>query len=141
LAPRNCPVEYISVEYSGKPLVCSAILKAIEKADLIVYAPGSLYTSIIPILQLESIASAIRANDRALKYRRQTSGFKKGKRIISLKNQGRGFLVSELIEACDRNVPGGVDDLFHVVLSASWSKSPWTSCATMPLREKSNLSG
>jgi uncharacterized cofD-like protein len=124
LAPRNCPVEYISVEYSRKPLVCSAILKAIEKADLIVYAPGSIYTSIIPILQLESIASAIRANDRALKILGANVWIQEGETDISLKNQGRGFLVSELIEACDRNVPGGVDDLFHVVLSANLEQVP-----------------
>ena len=36
-------------------------------ADLIVLAPGSLYTSIIPILQLDPIVEAIRSNTRALK--------------------------------------------------------------------------
>jgi uncharacterized cofD-like protein len=123
-APRNCPVEYISVEYSRTPLVCSAILKAIEKADLIIYAPGSLYTSIIPILQLESIASAIRANNRALKILGANVWIQEGETDISLKNQGRGFLVSELIEACDRNVPGGVDGLFHIVLSANLEQVP-----------------
>ncbi len=139
LAPRHCPVECISVEYVAAPLVSSAILKAIEKADLIVYAPGSLYTSIIPILQLEPIAAAIRANDRALKILGANVWIQEGETDISLKNEGRGFLVSDLIEACDRNVPGGVDGLFHVALSANLEQVPIDILRNYALEGKSPI--
>ena len=36
------------------------MLRAIRDADLVIYAPGSLYTSIIPILQIPQIVAAIR---------------------------------------------------------------------------------
>jgi uncharacterized cofD-like protein len=122
--PRNSPVERICVEYARKPLVSAAVVKALEKADLIIFAPGSLYTSIIPVLQLEPIASAIRANKSALKILGANTWIQEGETDISLKNQGRGFLVSELIEAYDRNVPGGVDQLFNVVLCANLEHIP-----------------
>jgi uncharacterized cofD-like protein len=114
---RNSPVDRVFAEFIHKPAVSASILQAILKADLIVFAPGSLYTSIIPLLQLEPILDAVRANRRALKVLAANSWVQEGETDISLKNQGRGFLVSELIEACDRNVPGGIDGLFDVVLS------------------------
>jgi len=121
---RDSPVERVTAEFSRRPLVSARVTSAIAAADLIIFAPGSLYTSIIPILQLEPIAAAIRTNSRALKVLGANSWIQEGETDISLRNQGRGFLVSDLIEAYDRNVPRGVHGLFDVVLSANLERVP-----------------
>ena len=121
---RNSPVDRVFVEFAGKPAVSAAVQNAIRNADLIVYAPGSLYTSIIPILQLEPIVAAIRANRRALKVLGANSWVQEGETDISPRNQRRGFLVSELIEAYDRNIPHGIEGMFDVVLSANLDPIP-----------------
>jgi uncharacterized cofD-like protein len=139
LARRNYPIERISVEYAEKPLVSAATINALKKADLIIYAPGSLYTSIIPILQLESIASAIRANDRALKILGANVWIQEGETDISLKNQGRGFLISEMFEAYDQNVPGGISGLFNIVLSANLEHVPMNILRNYALEGKSPI--
>jgi uncharacterized cofD-like protein len=118
-ARRNSPVDRVFAEFVRKPTISASVQNAIRYADLIVYAPGSLYTSIIPILQLEPIVETIRANRGALKVLGANSWIQEGETDISLKNQGRGFLVSELIEAYDRNTPGGIEGLFDVVLSTN----------------------
>jgi uncharacterized cofD-like protein len=123
-ARRNSPVERILAEFTFTPSVSTAVREAIKNADLIVYAPGSLYTSILPVLQLDPIASSIRANRKALKVLGANSWVQEGETDISLKNQSRGFLVSELIEAYDRNIPGGVAGLFDAVLSANLEHVP-----------------
>ena len=121
---RNSPVERVTAEFSRRPLVSARVTSAIAEADLIIFAPGSLYTSIIPILQLEPIVRAIRTNSRALKVLGANSWIQEGETDISLRNQGRAFLVSDLIEAYDRNVPQGVHGLFDVVLSANLERVP-----------------
>lgn len=139
LARRNYPIEHISVEYAEKPLVSAANINALKNADLIIYAPGSLYTSIIPILQLDPIASAIRANDRALKILGANVWIQEGETDISLKNQGRGFLISELFEAYDQNVPGGISGLFNMVLSANLEHVPMNILRNYALEGKSPI--
>ncbi len=121
---RNCPVERIVAEFADTPAVSNVVCKAIQRADLIVYAPGSLYTSIIPVLQISPIAASIRANKKALKILGANSWIQEGETDISLQNQNRGFLVSELIEAYDRNIPHGIEGLFNVVLSANLEHVP-----------------
>ena len=123
-AQRGCPVERLETEFVGPTRVSPAILRAICQADLIIFAPGSLYTSMIPILQVRPIARAIRANRRALKILAANFWMQEGETDISPGNQGRGFLVSELIEAYDRNVPGGVGGLFQVIFTANLEHIP-----------------
>jgi len=55
-----------SIRYNKKPKPNPRIFKAIEKADLIIIAPGSLYTSIIPHFMITKVARAIK-NSRAKK--------------------------------------------------------------------------
>jgi uncharacterized cofD-like protein len=136
---RSSPVERVSVEFTRKPLVSATVLRSIERADIIVYAPGSLYTSIMPILRLDPIASAIRGNERALKILGANFWAQEGETDISLKNQSRGFLVSELIEAYDRNLPGGIDSLFDVVLSANLEHVPVNILRNYALEGKSPI--
>ena len=136
---RNSPVDRVFVEFAGKPVVGAAVQTAIRNADLIVYAPGSLYTSIIPILQLEPIVAAIRANRRALKVLGANSWVQEGETDISPKNQRRGFLVSELIEAYDRNIPHGIEGMFDVVLSANLDPIPVSILRNYTLEGKSPI--
>ena len=124
LARRGFPVERLVVEFSDDPSVSVSVVRAIRKADLIIYAPGSLYTSIIPLLQLRPIIGAIRSNRKALKILAANFWIQEGETDISPGNEGRGFLVSDLIDAYNRNVTGGVRDLFHIVLSANLEHMP-----------------
>jgi uncharacterized cofD-like protein len=138
-ARRNSPVDRVYAEFIRKPVVSASVQKAIRDADLIVYAPGSLYTSIIPILQLKPIAESIRANRTALKILGANSWIQEGETDISLKNQGRGFLVSELIEAYDRNIPDGIEGLFDVVLSTNLEHVPGNILRNYALEGKSPI--
>jgi hypothetical protein len=87
-------------------------------------APGSLYTSIIPVLQLHPLTNAIRANRKALKILAANFWVQEGETDISRQSKNRGFRVSELIEAYDHNVPGGAAGLFHIVLSTNLEHIP-----------------
>ncbi|HSW38081.1 MAG TPA: 2-phospho-L-lactate transferase CofD family protein [Acidobacteriota bacterium] len=124
VAKRDSPVEKVAAAFACRPAVSSTILQALARADVIIYAPGSLYTSIIPILQLNPIVETIRSNRKALKVLAANSWIQEGETDISLKNQGRGFLVSELIEAYDRNIFNGIHGLFDVVMSANLENVP-----------------
>ena len=139
LANRSSPVERITVEFTRKPTVSAVILSALKKADLIILAPGSLYTSIIPILHLEPIVEAIRSNTRALKILAANSWVQEGETDKSFKNQRRGFLVSELIEAYERNISGGIEGLFDVVLSANMEQIPGNILRNYALEGKSPI--
>jgi uncharacterized cofD-like protein len=136
---RTSPVDRVFVEFARKPIVSAAVQNALRNADLIIYAPGSLYTSIIPILQLDPIVAAIRANHHALKILGANSWVQEGETDLSLKNQGRGFLVSELIDAYGRNVTDGIDGLFDIVLSANLEHVPGNILRNYALEGKSPI--
>ncbi len=138
-ARRGFPVEWLIAEFSREPLVSDTVLRAIRDADLIVYAPGSLYTSIIPILQVQRIVEAIRQNRKALKVLGANFWIQEGETDISLRQSGRGFLVSDLIEAYGRNVPGGAEGLFHIVLSANLERVPGNIMRSYALEGKSPI--
>jgi uncharacterized cofD-like protein len=138
-ARRGCPVEWLAAEFVEEPVVSAAVSRAIRNADLIVYAPGSLYTSIIPVLQLRPIVDAIRANRKALKILGANFWIQEGETDISLRQEGRGFLVSDLIEAYGRNVPGGAAGLFHVILSANLEQLPGNILRNYALEGKSPI--
>ncbi len=124
LARRGFPVETVVAEFVDDPTVSEDLCQAIRQADLIVYAPGSVFSSILPVLQLDPIVTAIRENRRALKILGANFWIQQGETDLSLHRVGRGFRVSELIEAYDRNVPGGAKGLFHVVLCANLEHIP-----------------
>jgi len=124
IARRGFPVRAVKAEFVKPPAISAALRKAISQADLIIYAPGSLYTSIIPVLQLPEIASAIRQNRRAMKVLAANFWIQEGETDISLRNEARGLRVSELIDAYDRNIAGGVRDLFDLILSANLEQIP-----------------
>jgi len=121
---RSSPVQRVTAVYALAPAISPAVRKALRDADVIIYAPGSLYSSILPVLQIEPIVAAIRDNRRALKILGANAWIQEGETDISLKNEGRGFLVSELVEAYARNIRGGLDGLLDVALCANLEHIP-----------------
>ncbi|NTV12699.1 MAG: YvcK family protein [Desulfobulbaceae bacterium] len=115
-ARRGCPVERAYVATSGAPVVPGRVLELIAAADIIVYAPGSLYTSIIPILQLPDIVAAVRANAGALKLLVTNLWVQKGETDLVPHAGGRRFHVSDLLGAYQRNIPGGISGLFQELI-------------------------
>ncbi len=123
-ARRGSPVERVTAEFIREPGVPAAVSAAIREADLIIYAPGSLYTSMIPLLQVRPLAEAVRANRRALKILAANFWIQEGETDISPRSEAHGFLVSDLIEAYNRTIPGGVKGLFDTILSAGLDHVP-----------------
>jgi uncharacterized cofD-like protein len=115
-ARRGCPVGRLFVHSHGEPRIPAAIIENINSADIIIFAPGSLYTSIIPILQLPEIAEAVRRNSRALKLLVANLWVQKGETDLVACPSGRRFYISDLILAYNRNIPGGVYGLFRQVM-------------------------
>lgn len=123
-ARRGFAVDWMRADFTARPDVPAAVLRGLREADLIVIAPGSLYTSNIALLQVPGIAEAIRSNRRALKILGANFWVQEGETDISPHNARAGFLVSELIEAYDRNVAGGANGLFDAVLASNLEHLP-----------------
>lgn len=116
---RILPIDRVSVECHDSLKLNEAACNAIREADLILFAPGSLYTSIMPILQSAPIVQAIRDNRKALKILGANFWIQAGETDMSRRRWNRGLYVSELVEAYDHNVSGGTKGLFDIVLSAN----------------------
>ncbi len=125
-ARRGFPIERVSIEFYNKPSINTQAIRALRAADLIILAPGSLYTSSIPVLLVPAIADAIRENRHALKILAANFWVEQGETDITHADKRRGFRVSELLEAYERTVPGGRTGLFHCVLSANLDHIPGT---------------
>ncbi|MEW6441574.1 MAG: gluconeogenesis factor YvcK family protein [bacterium] len=139
LSRRGFPIDRLSVEFCGNPAVSGRLCNMIREADLILFAPGSLYTSIMPIMQVPPIADAIRENRKALKILGANFWIQEGETDISARSGDRGFHVSELVEAYDQNVPGGAEGLFDVVLSANLEHIPGNVLCNYALEGKSPI--
>jgi uncharacterized cofD-like protein len=133
---RRCAVDRVVVEFVGEPHVPEEVFKVIQEADIIVFAPGSLYTSIIPILQVPGMADTIRANSKALKILVANLWAQKGETDISREDPGRRFYVSELISSYHRNIPGGVEDLFEQVLLLGLQDIPGSILQSYAVEDK-----
>jgi len=116
-ARRGCPVDHAFVEFAASPQVLPEIFREIELADVIIFAPGSLYSSIVPVLQVPGVSSAIRENRKALKILVANIWAQAGETDIALDAPDRRYHVSDLIKAYQRNINNGITDLFQVVVS------------------------
>ena len=123
-ARRNFPVERLTAGFCGTPVVSGRVRKALREAEMIILAPGSVYTSILPVLQIEPIAEAIRSNRKALKILGANFWIQEGETDISRRRQRQEFCISELVDAYDRNVAGGARGLFDLVVSANLERMP-----------------
>ena len=116
-ARRGYPVDRVFVSFMKEPVLPAEIIHSLQTADIIILAPGSLYTSTIPIFQVPGLAEALRNNEKALKILVANLWIQKGETDVVREDPKRRFYVSDLIKAYHRNIPGGVRGLFHHVLS------------------------
>ncbi len=123
-ARRGSAVRWVQIAFASDASAHPRLLQRLRAADAIVYAPGSLYSSILPVLLTPGITDAIRANRRALKILGANLWIQEGETDMSFREPSRGFWVSELIEAYGRNIPGGINGLFDVALAASLDSVP-----------------
>lgn len=123
-ANRGYPVENVLVEFSNEVRVSQDIADDIDKADIIILAPGSLYSSIIPIFQVPGLADSVRNNKKALKILVSNLWVQAGETDIALTDPERKFHVSDMIRAYEKNIPGGIKELFSDILCLSMKDVP-----------------
>ncbi|MCL2340182.1 MAG: YvcK family protein [Proteobacteria bacterium] len=135
-ARRGYPVDRVLVEFSRAPVPQPEVVQLVRQADIILFAPGSLYTSIIPILQVPGLAETIRANTTALKVLIANIWVQKGETDATHDAPDRKFYVSDLIRAYHRNIPDGVHDLFSHVIALDMSDIPGSILQRYALEDK-----
>ncbi len=133
---RGYPVERALVRFSDTPLLPDAVAEQLRAADIIIMAPGSLYTSIIPILQVPGLADLIRENTKALKLLVANIWVQKGETDATLTAPEKRFHVSDLIQAYSHNISGGVQGLFSHVLTLDLSDIPGSVLQNYALEKK-----
>jgi len=121
---RGYPVDRIFVRFCRTPFVLPEVIELVKEADILLFAPGSLYTSVIPIMQVPGLAEAVRNNEKALKLLVANIWVQQGETDAARDEPERKFHVSDLIQAYHRNIPGGVRDLFTHVLSLDLADIP-----------------
>jgi len=121
---RGFPVDRVWAEYVGGPRVDARLVKSISEADVIIIAPGSIYSSLIPILQVSEVADAVRRNRRAIKILGANFWVQQGETDLSIRDLAKEFFVSDLIEAYDKNVAGSTAGLFSLVVSTNLKNLP-----------------
>ncbi len=123
-AQRGFPVESVQVDYFNKVHVLDEVLEDIRQADILIFAPGSLYSSIIPVFKVPGLAETVRENKKALKMLISNLWVQAGETDLSIADPERKFHVSDMIKAYENNIPGGTQDLFNEVLCVSLKNIP-----------------
>jgi uncharacterized cofD-like protein len=135
-ARRGHPVDRVFVEFAAEPEVPAEVVASIRQADIIIFAPGSLFSSMVPVLHVPGLADAVRSNRRALKILVANLWIQKGETDLVYDDPGRRFYVSDLIRAYHRNIPGGVRDLFEQVLVLGFQDVPGSILQNYGLEDK-----
>jgi len=123
-AKRGFPVEAVEVDYCDTVRIYEEVLDDIRVADIIILAPGSLYSSIIPVFKVPGLAEAVRNNRNALKVLVSNLWVQAGETDLSIADPDRKFHVSDMIRAYEKNIPGGTKGLFNEVLCISLKDIP-----------------
>jgi len=123
-AQRGFPVQNVQVDYFGEAQAYDEVLEDIAQADILIFAPGSLYSSIIPVFKVPGLAEAVRANKKALKVLISNLWVQAGETDLSIADPERKFHVSDMIKAYENNIPGGTSGLFNEVLCVSLKNIP-----------------
>lgn len=123
-AQRGFPVKSVHVDYFDKVRLLDEVLEDISQADILICAPGSLYSSIIPVFKVPGLAEAVRANKKALKVLISNLWVQAGETDLSIADPERKFHVSDMIKAYENNIPGGTIGLFNEVLCVSLNNIP-----------------
>lgn len=103
---ENCRIRQMRLQ-PEHPQALPAAVEAIEQAEMIVLAPGSLYTSIIPDLLVDGIVDAIRRSDALKIY---------ACNIMTQEGETEGYTASDHIRALFRHACPG---LFSLCLTNS----------------------
>lgn len=123
-ADRGAAVARVTVDFCGQPYVSGKILDSIRDADVLIMAPGSLYSSIIPVMQVPGIAATVRENKSGLKLLIANLWVQEGETDKAIANPDRKFHVSDMIRAYEHNLPGGVEGLIDQILCLSMQDVP-----------------
>ncbi len=123
-AKRGFPVESVQVDYCDTVRTYDEMLQDIREADIVILAPGSLYSSIIPVFKVPGLADAVRKNRQALKVLVSNLWVQAGETDLSIADPERKFYVSDMIRAYEKNIPGGTRGLFNEVLCISLTDIP-----------------
>jgi uncharacterized cofD-like protein len=135
-ARRGYPVDRVIVDFSGHARLPEEVAELVQAADIIMMAPGSLYTSIIPILQVPGLADLIRSNTEALKLLVANIWVQKGETDATRDAPERKFHVSDLVLAYDRNISGGIQGLFSHVLTLDLADIPGSVLQNYAIEQK-----
>ena len=103
---QNCRIRRVYL-LPKRPKALPAVIEAIENADMIILAPGSLYTSIIPNLLVEGVAEAI---ERSAALKVYTCN------VMTQEGETEGYTVSDHIRALFKHSKPG---LFSLCLANS----------------------
>jgi len=125
-ARRGYPVKNVHINFCNEPEVSRELLGLIQAADIMIMAPGSLYSSLIPVFQVPQIADAVKENKQALKILVSNLWVQTGETDLSITEPDRKFHLSDMLEAYDQNIPGGNEGLFDTVLCLSLKDVPAT---------------
>ncbi|MCP4341564.1 MAG: YvcK family protein [Desulfobulbaceae bacterium] len=123
-AKRGFPVESVQVDYCDSVRIYDEVLEDIRDADIVILAPGSLYSSIIPVFKVPGLADAVRNNRKALKILVSNLWVQAGETDLSIADPERKFHVSDMIRAYEKNISGGIKGLFNEVLCISLKDIP-----------------
>jgi len=123
-AQRGFPVDSVEVDYCDTVRIYDEVLQDIREADIVILAPGSLYSSIIPVFKVPGLADAVRSNRKALKVLVSNLWVQAGETDLSIADPQRKFHVSDMIRAYEKNIPGGTKGLFNEVLCISLKDIP-----------------
>ena len=121
---RQYPVDRVTTLFCGEAVLHPRLPGLIAEADILLFAPGSLYTSIIPILQTPGIPEAIRANQKAMKLLVANIWVQRGETDATREAPQRKFYLSDMICAYHRNIPGGVEGLFSHIIALNMADIP-----------------
>ncbi|MDA8160385.1 MAG: 2-phospho-L-lactate transferase CofD family protein [Desulfobacteraceae bacterium] len=139
-ARRGVPIEQVLVDFAAAPPQAPPeVMAAIREADIILFAPGSLYTSIAPIMQVPGLSQAVRDNLHAMKLLVANLWVQAGETDLAIDDPGRRFYVSDLIKAYHRNIPGGVSGLFRQVLLLAMQEIPGNIIQSYAIEGKSPI--
>jgi len=125
-ARRGYPVESVYLNFCDVPEVSDELLEIIAAADIMIMAPGSLYSSLIPVFQVPEIGDAVKKNETALKILVSNLWIQTGETDLSLSEPDRKFHLSDMLKAHEHNIPGGNKGLFDTVLCLSFKDVPAT---------------
>ncbi|WP_339136877.1 MAG: 2-phospho-L-lactate transferase CofD family protein [Candidatus Electrothrix sp. GW3-4] len=135
-ARRGYPVERTMVRFADEPLLPDAVSQCIAEADIIILAPGSLYSSLLPVLQVPGLADLIRQNEKALKLLVANIWVQKGETDATREAPEKRFYVSDLIRAYGHNISGGIQGLFSHVLTLDLADIPGSVLQNYILEKK-----